>query len=530
MTCSHFNGVLQIPVYRQGRWRLYCPVCQGEHPAESAVWPEAAGEAAALAVHHLEERRFAEAGECFRRAGQITGDPRCQLAILLCRLGLSWCGDEHQPTFAGVDLPRAPLAKHPCILTLQQQASRFSREELQGTAMLLKQLQPILDHLHRQEGLAACDVFLCYRRTPAHVKAALKLHKQLTDLGLNVFCADVTTRGLTQEEFESRVFHALRTAEYMVIFPGDGEVPVSPWMYNEIYRAACEKSSRFVCCDGHADTPVELGTVMSLQEITQRLISARSECTAPRLWERALQALSADGTLPQALRLLERGSAHGDLRARLLLATLYDEGLLLTADQARASHYRTLAKGADAPVRQAVFTALDAVEAARHIACRRPLVCIAADVSTAGLEASRALLQQLLTSLQSDRRLAGCEVALIGYDRHARIIEQPKPLSEYGLPEIAARHLHTLRDGGRDQEAYAAKGLRLCAALPQEPCAAGLLPAAVLLTPRATSDAPAAVQAARESVRSVFANADAAVVRCADDVPDCIAGLLAALR
>ena len=41
---------------------------------------------------------------------------------------------------------------------------------------------------------------------------------------------------------------------------------------------------------------------------------------------------------------------------------------------------------------------------------------------------------------------------------------------------------------------------------------------------------PAAVQAARESVRSVFANADAAVVRCADDVPDCIAGLLAALR
>ena len=331
MTCSHFNGVLQLPVYRQGRWYGRCLACGEERPAEAAAWPEEAGRAAALAVQDMEKRRFGPAGESFRAAAEISGDPRCHLAAMLCSLGVSWCGDEHQPTFSGEALPRSPLDTHPCILALREKADRLSRAEMQGVEALLTQLQPILTHLHAQEGLAACDVFLCYRRTGKNVRDVLALHDYLTAKGLRVFCADETTRGKTQEEFESRVYHALRTAEHMVIFPGEGEDALTPWMRNELDRAVCRPETRFVCSDHCADVPRELGDArfLPLNRIREELVAACAENTLPRLWERAVQALASQGELPRALGLMERASAHGDLRARLLLATLYSEGRLL---------------------------------------------------------------------------------------------------------------------------------------------------------------------------------------------------------
>ena len=129
--------------------------------------------------------------------------------------------------------------------------------------------------------------------------------------------------------------------------------------------------------------------------------------------------------------------------------------------------------------------------------------------------------------MQADRRLAGCEMALIGFDRHARIIEPTKPLGEYGLPEIAARRLHTLREDGRDQAAYAAKGLRLAASISLQHRGAGLLPLAVLLTPGVLSDAPAALPATLECTGSTFAR----TVRLCDAaaIPGCIDAFLSAL-
>ncbi|MBR3764430.1 MAG: hypothetical protein IKK57_07770 [Clostridia bacterium] len=529
MTCSHFNGVLQIPVYRQGRWYGRCLACGEERPADAAPWPEEAGKAAALAVQDMAMRRFGPAFEGFRAAEAISGDPRCCLAAMLCSLGVSWCGDEHQPTFSADALPHAPLDAHPCMLALREKADRLSRAEMQGVDMLLAQLQPILNHLYAQEGLAACDVFLCYRRTAVNVRDALALYRRLTSKGLRVFCADETTRGKTQEEFESQVYHALRTAEYLVIFPGEGEDALTPWMRNELDRAACPPVNRFVCSDHCTGLPGELrdARFLPLSRIGEELLTALADSAPSRLWERAVQALAADDRLTGALRLLERASARGDLRARLLLATLYGESRLVDGDAARALHYSRLAASADASVRQAVFSALDEAEKARSIPRRRALVCIAADVSTAGLDGSRALLQQLLTTMQADRRLAGCEMALIGFDRHARIIEPTKPLGEYGLPEIAARRLHTLREDGRDQVAYAAKGLRLAASISLQHRGAGLLPLAVLLTPGVLSDAPAALPAALECTGSTFAR----TVRLCDAaaIPGCIDAFLSAL-
>ena len=283
--------------------------------------------------------------------------------------------------------------------------------------------------------------------------------------------------------------------------------------------------------DGHQQLPDNLGTVSSLKKISQMISSRAVYCQPQMLWERAIDALKKEGGLANALRLLERASSHDDCASQLLLATLLEEGVLLPADSARAAHYRRLAADADENVRQRVFAALGEVEAARHIARRRAVIYVAADVSDAGLAASQALLKPLLTAMQADRRLAMSDLCLVGYDRHARVLEPAKALDKYGLASNAARMLHTLRDAGRDQYAYAAKGLRLCAA---EHLARSsreeLLPLVVLLSTGAGSDAPGAVPAALESVRSVFANCDNALLTGAAQIPACISGLLSALR
>lgn len=528
MTCTHLNGGLQLHIHRQGSWFSHCLCCGEEAPAQDVTLPAEAGRLAALAVMDMAQRDFAGAADGFTRSAQLGGDPRCHMAALLCALGVSWCGDEYQPTFSMAQPLRTPLTETPQWQALAQQADQLPPFAWQGLNELRAQLEAILTPLREGEGRSGCDVFLCYRRTPGNVRAAMRLFCDLKRLGLRVFCADVSTRGKTQEQFEAEVYHALRTAEYMVILPGDGAEALSPWMRNELTRAACPKENRFVCSDGHPSLPAGLGEALSMEELRMRLGRASADCTPQRLWERAIAALKAGDAPEAALRLLERASACGDAAARLLLSTMYDEGTLLPADAERAAHYRRLA-AADEGCRQRVFAALNEVERARAIVRRRAVVYIAADVSDAGLAASQALLKPLLTALLSDRRLASADVALIGYDRHARVLEAPKALEKYGLPENAVRMLHTLREGGRDQQSFAAKGLRLCAAEQLSRAADSRTPLVVLLSTGAGSDAPHAVPAALAAVQEVFANAPDALLTCAAQIPACIAGLLRAL-
>lgn len=536
MTCTHFNGGLQLSIHRQGSWFSHCLCCGAQEALEASAFPVPAGEMAARAVMDMEQRRFTQAANSFNEAARMGGDPRCHMGALLCQLGVSWCGDEYQPTFApAAALPRQ-LEDMPAWQALAASAPQLSPFAWHALNEVRTQLDAILAPMHDADGRSACDVFLCYRRTPGNVRAAMKLYHALTDkaLGekrLRVFCADYTTRGKTQEEFEAQVGHALRTAEYMVILPGDGADALSPWMRNELDRASCPAENRFVASDGHPSIPAGLGTVLSLEEIRVRLSCAAADCTIPRLWDRAIAAMKQEGGLSGAMRLLERASARGDAASRLMMATLLDEGLLIPADAQCAAHYRHLAASADEAARQRVFAALGEVEQALHIARRHAVIYIAADVSDTGLAASQALLKPFLAALQANRRLAGCDVCLVGYDRHARVIEPAKALEKYGLPENAARMLHTQRDGGRDQHAYAAKGLRCCASAHMSRTAKDdALPLVALLSTGATDDAPAAIPAALASVSGVFPNASRASLTSAAQIPGCIAGLLEALH
>ncbi len=226
---------------------------------------------------------------------------------------------------------------------------------------------------------------------------------------------------------------------------------------------------------------------------------------------------------------MQRASAHGDQEARLLLATLWAEGALLPADAAREAHYRRLAAAPDEACRQRVIAALDAAEDALHIARRRALVYVAADVSDAGLAASRALLLPLLSAMQADRRLASAEVALVGYDRHARLIAPPQSLASYGAAENAVRQLHTLSEGSRNRSAFAAKGLRLCADQLLSTPADGRATAIVLLSAAASSDGPCAVGASWAAIAGALPGAFTCTLHSPAQLADCSAGLLRAI-
>lgn len=529
MNCTHMSGGLQLLIHHHGCWVLRCLRCGEETPVEAASFPESAGQAAARAVLALEQRRYDEAAAGFRDAAQLGGDPRCHFAALLCRLGVQWCGDEFQPTFCAPDLPWQELAKSEEWLALAACAEQLPPYAWQGLNDVRRQLETILRSIREGEGRSGCDVFLCYRRTPGNITTAMKLCRDLKKQGLRVFCADVSTRGKTQEEFEAEVFHALQTAEYLVLFPGDGQDAMTPWLHNELSRAACPEKNRFICSDGHPTLPDVAGEVTSLEDIRMRLSRFSAVCTPENLFDRGVTALKTPDGQREALALMRRASAHESPAARLLLATLFEEGAIVPADPGRAAHYRHLLGTPDADCRQKVFSALNDAEEALHIARRRALIYVAADVSDAGLSASQALLQPLLTALQADRRLAGCDVCLVGYDRHARIIAPPKALAKYGYAENAVRLMHTLGEKGRDRYAYAAKGLRLCADHLLHNGSDGRAPAIILLTSGAGTDAPGSIAAARVAADAAIPGLFLSSLSSPAQLPGCICGLLNAI-
>lgn len=525
MTCSHFSGGLHVLIEREGAWFSHCLVCGAESAVAQSPYPPEAGQAAARAVLALKEGFFTQAETGFHQALSLRGDPRCHFAALLSRLGVQWCGNEYHPTFFSDHLPFESLRQSPEWLALSACTDRLPPYAWHGLCDAIRQLDTVLDSIHEEEGGSACDVFLCYRRTGGNVAAALKLCRTLKAEGLRVFCADDTCRGMTQAQFEAAVYHALRTAERLVLFPGDGENTLTPWLLNELSRAACPDSARFICSDGHSTLPDVAGTVLPGEEILARLRCLSASCTPDQLWERGLAALHR-GDLPSALSLLQRASAHESPAARLLLSTLYEEGRLVPADAARAAHYLRLCAGANAACRQRVFAALDEAEAARHMSGRRALIYLAADASDAGLSASQALMQPLLSALMTQRRLAGADLCLVGYDRHARVIAPPRPLRSWETPGNAAGQLHTLHEGRRDQHAFAAKGLRLCADHLACTGLQGRTPVILLLTPGALSDSSLALEAATAAVSQAFPAVKLIRLSSAAEIPGCIAALL----
>lgn len=532
MPCAHPSGDFQLFTYGQGQWFSRCLLCGAQETADSPGYLEEAGAAALTGFLRHGQRRFPEAAKAFAEAADISGDARYRLASLLCRCGVTWCGDERQPTFGVSPLPACALQHSPEWQAVEQRVADPDDAAHQSLCRLMAQLDEILESIHAREGLSACDVFLCYRRTSANVQSALQLCRDLTASGLRVFCADVTTRGKTQEQFESEVYHALNTAEYLVLLPGEGEDALTPWLRNELERAACGRANRMVCSTGHNSIPAEvaaLGECLPLEEIHRRLIAVSAGCTAGRLYERAMTALRS-GAAPQASALLQRASAAGSVPARLLAAELYGEGLVLPADAQRTEHFRLLAGDPAESVRRQVSDDFIALEKALNIVHRQALIYLVADVSDAGFAVSQPLARAFVAALNGDRLLAASHLCFVGYDRHARILSEPKALIEYGTPSDAARTLRTCREDGCDRAAYAAKGLR-CAAdhLHHTSAAQGRTPVIVLLRPCPTSDSPAGLQAATLTAQGLLPGG-VQELSSADALSGCISSLRAQLQ
>lgn len=524
MPCAHHSGGLQSYIYERRTWRLRCLRCGAAEDAPAPDFPATTGEAAFRGFLCHEQHHFGEAARAFEEAAGISGDVRYRFAALLCYYGVTWCGNELQPTFGAYPLPGGTLATSAHWLAVVEEVSSIGTEAFREMLQTLNQLEEILGFIRSNEGLAACDVFLCYRRTPAALQAALGLHHDLTSAGLRVFCADVTTRGKRQEQFESEVYHALKSCEYLVLFPGGDADELTPWLRNELERAAAPRIRRLICTDSTNHISKEVasqGACMPLADIRALLLKQAENCSAARLMERAMKAASSCSNDTSSL--LRRAAAHGSAAARLMLSEMYCEGLLLPADATLSAACKELAGDVTDRSRRMVYTAVADLEKALNIQQQDAVIYLIADVSDAGFVSSQALVRALTEALNDDRRLADAEMCLIGYDRHARVLCQPKLLSKYGLPDQAARALHTAPVEGCDRFAYAAKGLR-CAAdhLRRNGCA-GRTSFAVLLTPHLADDQETAVSAALAAAEPLFSRVER--ISSAGQIPGCIAAL-----
>ena len=120
------------------------------------------------------------------------------------------------------------------------------------------------------------DVFICYKdsdvaRGMERTKdsyAAQELYTMLTDMGLRVFYSRVSLRDKTGEKYEPYIFHALSTAQIMIVYGSDPDYVNSTWMKNEWMRYAKQiregkkkPGSLLVACEGFS--PEELPSVLS---------------------------------------------------------------------------------------------------------------------------------------------------------------------------------------------------------------------------------------------------------------------------
>lgn len=525
MFCEHRNSGLQLLTYEQDAWHSRCLLCGGITRADAPGNDPQAGQAAARGFLLYAQHRFAQAADCFHQAFDLSGDARYAAASLVCRYGVTWCGDELQPTFGAYPLPAGGLRDTGEWRAIES-AALPGNAAYAGLIERVTQLEEILTCICRQEGVSACDVFLCYRRTSANVQCALRLYRELTQAGLRVFCADVTTRGKTQEQFEAEVYHALHTAEYLVLLPGqDG---LTPWLRNELDRAACDQAHRFILntgCDGG-----KLGEYLPLDDIRNRLLTSAEDCRPDCLYTRALSALR-ERKAAAAAALLQRAAAKGHTAAQLLMSELCREGLVLPADPLRADAYLRLAREPSEGCRRQVSEDLLALESALGITRRQALIYLVADVSDTGLLASRTLARTLIAALNADRHLAGSELCLIGYDRHARVLAEPRSLAKYGSAADAATALRTCPQAGDDRAAYAAKGLRCALShLSRYEGAAGREPFLVLLRPCATNDPDTSLEAARRLIQEAARPDALAELLSADQLDDCLSRLRALIQ
>ncbi len=121
------------------------------------------------------------------------------------------------------------------------------------------------------------DIFICYKdsdlangieRTKDSY-AAQELYTLLTDMGFRVFYSRVSLRGKVGEKYEPYIFHALSTAQVMIVYGSDPEYIQSTWLKNEwmrytkqIREGKKKPESLLVVCEGFPfeELPVALSS------------------------------------------------------------------------------------------------------------------------------------------------------------------------------------------------------------------------------------------------------------------------------
>ena len=269
--CNQCGGDYE---YRGGRW--VCRAC-GSYKPESISTEE---EVLLYTAHQkLRLAEFAEAelefDDFIRRYPE---NPCGYWGRLLARYGI-----QYEQDFDGRMIPTCYAASIGSVRSASdykkalQYADAENRAYYESQAEYMERMRGEWQEKAKKE--KPYDVFICYKDSDVangiertkDSYAAQELYTLLTDMGFRVFYSRVSLRDKVGEKYEPYIFHALSTAQVMIVYGSDPAYIQSTWMKNEWMRYAKQiregkkkPESLLVACEGFS--PEELpGVLASMQ-------------------------------------------------------------------------------------------------------------------------------------------------------------------------------------------------------------------------------------------------------------------------
>ena len=269
--CNQCGGDYE---YRGGRW--VCRAC-GSYKPESITNEEVT----LLYTAHQKLRlaEFAEAelefDDFIRRYPE---NPCGYWGRLLARYGI-----QYERDFDGRMIPTCYAASIGSVRSASdykkalQYADAENRAYYESQAEYMERMRGEWQEKAKKE--KPYDIFICYKDSDVangiertkDSYAAQELYTLLTDMGFRVFYSRVSLRDKVGEKYEPYIFHALSTAQVMIVYGSDPAYIQSTWMKNEWMRYAKQiregkkkPESLLVACEGFS--PEELpGALASMQ-------------------------------------------------------------------------------------------------------------------------------------------------------------------------------------------------------------------------------------------------------------------------
>ena len=260
--------------YRNGRW--ICRSCGSYKPEEIS------GEEVTLLYTAYQKLRLAEFSEAELEFDDFIQKYPENPHGYWGRLMAKYC-IKYERDFDGRMIPTCYAASIGSILSSAdyKKTLQFSDKEncayYQNQAEYIERMRKEWSEKAKKE--KPYDVFICYKdsdlakgieRTKDSY-AAQELYTLLTEMGLRVFYSRLSLRDKVGEKYEPYIFHALSTAQVMIVYGSDPEYINSTWLKNEWMRYARQiregkkkPNSLLVACEGFS--PEELpGTLSAMQ-------------------------------------------------------------------------------------------------------------------------------------------------------------------------------------------------------------------------------------------------------------------------